>query len=358
MKRNFGLDLIRVVAIFFVVSVHFFLNNGFYTLEINRIAFVPALFFRTLFFSCVPLFILLTGYLKCNKSLSKDYYKGIIKIVASYIFISIICILFKKYYLHEQIGWFQSFINIFNFSADKYSWYIEMYFGLFLLIPFLNIIYKNIGEKKYKKILIISLLLITSLSPLINYIKIKGVYINIIPDWWNQIYPLSYYFIGCYINEYKPKINKLLLSVLLTISLIMVTIMLYFYNRGQIFSWDFLGGYNGITTVVISSLIFLLLYDIDIKNRFIIFITKNISLVSLDIYLFSFITDTIIYSKVILPLRVTSYYKYYFIMVILSFISALLLSLIKRFLFYIIKIINKTIYQKSYKLNKNKMLTK
>ena len=190
---------------------------------------------------------------------------------------------------------------------------------------------------KYKKILITSLLLITSLSPLINYIKIKGVYINIIPDWWNQIYPLSYYFIGCYINEYKPKINKLLLSALLTISLIMVTIMLYVYNRGQIFSWDFLGGYNGITTVVISSLIFLLLYDLDIKNRFIIFITKNISLVSLDIYLFSFITDTIIYNKVILPLRVTGYYKYYLALVTLSFVTALILSLMKKLLFYIIK---------------------
>lgn len=30
-QRNINLDIIRCVAVFFVISVHFFLNNGFYS---------------------------------------------------------------------------------------------------------------------------------------------------------------------------------------------------------------------------------------------------------------------------------------------------------------------------------------
>lgn len=30
-KRNINLDIIRSIAVFSVLSVHFFLNNGFYT---------------------------------------------------------------------------------------------------------------------------------------------------------------------------------------------------------------------------------------------------------------------------------------------------------------------------------------
>ena len=36
-----------------------------------------------------------------------------------------------------------SIIYIFNFTACPNAWYLEMYIGLFLLIPFLNIIYNN-----------------------------------------------------------------------------------------------------------------------------------------------------------------------------------------------------------------------
>ena len=62
MKRKFGIDLIRCIAIFFVVSVHFFINTKFYRSDTTSPYLIPLFIIRNLFFTCVPLFLLLTGY--------------------------------------------------------------------------------------------------------------------------------------------------------------------------------------------------------------------------------------------------------------------------------------------------------
>ena len=76
-RRDSSLDIIRIVAAFTVLSVHFFLHNGFYS-EIVSIDKGPQMFImvqmRTLFGVCVPLFMILTGYLMSQKTLSKAYY--------------------------------------------------------------------------------------------------------------------------------------------------------------------------------------------------------------------------------------------------------------------------------------------
>lgn len=76
-KRNINIDLIKSIAVFSVISVHFFLNVGLYEIIINSSNMYIAIFFRTLFMICVPLFIITTGYLMKDKTLSKKYYLGI-----------------------------------------------------------------------------------------------------------------------------------------------------------------------------------------------------------------------------------------------------------------------------------------
>ncbi len=67
-KRNPALDIIRIVAAFTVLSVHFFLHNGFYYETVQGTSMYIMTLMRTLFSVCVPLFMILTGYLMCNKT--------------------------------------------------------------------------------------------------------------------------------------------------------------------------------------------------------------------------------------------------------------------------------------------------
>lgn len=334
MKRLSGLDLIRFFAILFVPSVHFFLNNGFYETNIKGIEMFISIFFRWMFYIGVPLFMLLTGYLKRKDKLNKKYYKRILSILTSYIFISIICILFRKIYLSENIRILRMIISIFDFSACGYAWYVEMYIGLFLLIPFLNILYDSLNTKRKKQILILSLISMCSIYPIINYINIDGVKLEIIPDWWSKIYPFIYYFIGAYINEYKIEINKKKGIIIFILILLIETILSYIYNYNNKFSTDFLGGYNSLQTIAISTIFFLFLYKVNIKNKITLKIITNISKLSLDIYLFSYIIDLIIYKNLNLYLTTPEQYLKYMVPIILTiFILSYLLAYIKYLIF-------------------------
>lgn len=348
MKREFGLDLIRAMATFFIVAVHFFLNSTYYDTKMTGKTMLIITVFRWLFFICVPLFIILTGYLKSNKKINKEHYKGIKHILISYIFVSIVVLLFRKYYLKNNLTWVNGIIGIFNFTTNNYSWYIEMYIGLFLLIPFLNIMYKACETKKNKQILIATMVAITSFSPLVNMLSFNKVSINIIPDWWNNLYPLGYYFIGCYIKEYRPKINKIksLLIILLIASF--EAIASYVFRYKSTFSWGFIGGYNNFFTVGLSTIVFLAMYDIKCSKKFITKPVELISNLSLNIYLFSKISDSLIYPnlKKAYPLLL-QYIKYMPIIIIASFSIAFALALLKKLLFVLLSWIIKVFKKKT-----------
>lgn len=332
-KRFFGLDLIRVFAAFSVVAVHFFLNTDYYKTPMQGKMMFVLTIFRWIFFLSVPLFLLLTGYLQSNKKLEKKYYKGIIRILISYFFISIIAFLFRRYYLHQDTRILESIVNIFNFKTISISWYIEMYIGLFLLIPFLNILYHGLETKEKKRWLILTLLLITSFSPVINLLKFRGVTMEIIPDWWNNIYPLTYYFIGAYIKEYQIHLPKLKGILLFTGILLVEVIATYVYAHHQYFSWAFFGGYNCIVSVILATILFLLIYQKECKWKKVNSFIALLSEISLDIYLFSWISDQLVYAN-FTTIRKECLYSIIYILA--SFGLATIFALLKKLLFYII----------------------
>lgn len=66
-QRDIGLDLTRILAFLAVPSVHFFLNSTYYDTAIvgPRMALMTVM--RTAFMVCVPLYMLLSGYLSAEK---------------------------------------------------------------------------------------------------------------------------------------------------------------------------------------------------------------------------------------------------------------------------------------------------
>lgn len=169
-ERNINIDLIKLVAVFSVISVHFFAYTGFYEQEITNISNYVMILFRTLFMICVPLFMITTGYLMNNKKLNKKYYLGIIRVLSTYLLAAILYLSYQCFYLKEAQFTLRHIISsILNFDIG-YSWYIEMYLGMYLIIPFLNLIYNNLENRKQKIQLLITMLVTTSLSIIINYI--------------------------------------------------------------------------------------------------------------------------------------------------------------------------------------------
>lgn len=295
MKRLYGIDLIKSLAIFFVISVHFFLNSGYYDTVMSGKSMLIMTGARWLFFTCVPLFLLATGFLRYKKTPTKKYYLSLISIYVSYFIAAGISSVFKYNFLDESSnGIFFELLGILSFK-NGYSWYMEMFFGFALLLPFVNLAYNSLKTKKEKLLSIGILLFLTAVCSLNFCVSIYEKTYYLLPDYWTFLYPFSYYLIGAYISEYKPKINKLFGTAFLIVIIGLETVYTYIRCKEEFFNWGLLGGYGGITVVISTVVLFLLLYDLDIKNGFLREVLKSISKKTLDIYMISYLFDLMFY---------------------------------------------------------------
>ncbi|AHF11572.1 hypothetical protein BARVI_00440 [Barnesiella viscericola DSM 18177] len=333
-NRIIGLDLIRSCAILFVIAGHFWLNTPFKNTIFEEESMFVQSIFRMFFAMGVPLFLLLTGYLNTNKTVSKRYYKGCIRVLVAYLFFSIITILFRKYYLHQELSWLKWILKIFDFSAIPYAWYIEMWIGLFLLTPFLDMMYKAIPTRRQKQILILTLYVMTALPDLFNRYGL-----HLVPGFWASCFPLTLFFVGSYIHEYKPRVEswKLWFVILLMCSINPVFNVLFVHQHSLI---QITGGPEGVFGTVIAIAFFLLFYQTDFKSQVLRKSLTKISLLSLDMYLCCYIFDALVY-----PYFMDRYFEnqsqfgiYFFVIVPILFAGSFVMAWVKDWLFRLLRI--------------------
>lgn len=200
-QRDFGLDLARAAAGVLTLSVHFFLNNGFYEAPVSGKTMLVACIVRMLCMTCVPLFLLITGYTCVGRKWSKGYYRKLLPVLFTYVLAGAACLAFRALWLGERFGLRDVVRQFTTYAAAPYGWYIEMYIGLFLLSPFLNAAWHAL-DKGAQKALMLSLVGLTALPGLVNQMG------TLLPVWWVGIYPLTYYVIGAWLRENPPRLKS------------------------------------------------------------------------------------------------------------------------------------------------------
>lgn len=212
-KRDVGLDIVRIFAYLFVVNVHAYLYDGFGDAAIKGIAMYVLVFFRVLFGTDVPLFLLLTGYLQCEKQVDftekgsmRAYLQRCSYVFLTYALCAVSVTVFSRFYLGDQMDVWEMLLNPFSFR--QYGWYVNMYLGLYLLIPFLNVLWKNLASRRGHRILIASLLVLTMLPTAVNVLARPWRYggeTKIVPDYWLRLAPITLYYLGAYLRTYVKK---------------------------------------------------------------------------------------------------------------------------------------------------------
>lgn len=306
-KRDFRLDIIRIFAFFCVVSVHYFLYSRFYRFPMAG----PQMFFaagmRSFFMICVPLFPMLSGYLMNTKRPTRQYYVKLGILFLEYALASLFCMVYQAYedgnlpYVHYYI--YRTVFQVFSYDAAPYGWYMEMYIGLFLLIPYLNMIYHGLPDKKGKQGLLLTLLFLCAVPSLGNNLFLKDVddaqniYYHLFPQWWSQCYPLCYYFLGSYLKEYPLQLRKRTMVALIAVVFVTCGALEYVRNYGREFSWSISLTHESLPVVILTVLVFSLL--LRIPNEKISSGTGNflsrISGLCFSAYLVSSIFDSIFY---------------------------------------------------------------
>lgn len=329
-SRNIGLDIVKSTAIFFVVGVHFFLNTRFYSSSLNSINLTIQLFIQQLFLTCIPLFLMSTGYLNNHTEINKNYFKKIIPVILIYILYSIFALIYRynSGNVEFSVALWLNLISI--FKGNTYSWYINLYFGLFLIAPFLNKLYFSLDNKSEKRTLILILAILSIFSADLP-----------IPDYWAKVYPLAYFYIGKYFREFKPEIklskNLLYLFIILTLQ---VTIEYIFADGGKYIK--VINHYSSTLRSIEACLVFSLLYTKHIKNTIVRKFITDISSITLDIYLASNVTDKLMYKYIkTFPITQEQFFYLFIPLVATSFFSAYIIAKIRTNFIKVEQLINK-----------------
>lgn len=249
-----GLDLYRCMAFLFVTGVHAFLYNGFYNEPQNGFLMWLADTARWLFFGCNGMFMLLTGYLKSTKPLSKGYFRGLLTVLVGYVLTCIISYPIRHFLLGEKESlktWLSYFVTFSN-----YAWYIEMYIGLILISPIINLALAQLKDRQLWYVAAVMLFL-TALPTLTSS--------NIVPDYWKSLYPLTYYVLGAVIRRSPPKIPAWSALICAAVSVGLTGLLTLLTASGGKFSDGYeTGGYGGFFTTVTVVFLFLGVYRLRI----------------------------------------------------------------------------------------------
>ena len=339
-RRNPALDIVRIFALFCVISVHFFYNNGFYSTPIAGWRMYTMVIIRNFFMISVPLFLILSGYLMGAKRPSRTYFLGIGKTLLTYTLAAVCCIFYRIWKKNASYSFLSAIIAITDFSGAQYAWYVEMYIGLYLLIPFLNILYDGLDGKKQKKTLLMVFVFLSSVPSVVNIFRFgdpgwfvspvrSSTYHFLLPDWWTDIYPVTYYFLGRYLREYplkQPRHTKLLSIAVLTLAAGAFNI---YRSLGVNFVWGVWQGWYGLPNLLLAVLVFDWLAHVDCIHMKpgLRKLLKTISDLVLGAYLLSWIFDQIAYPKLAaavpeMPMRL----PYFLVVVPWVFVCSLALS--------------------------------
>lgn len=347
------LDITRIVAFVNVLSVHFFLNTGYYDVPVDRVSMYVMTIMRNMFMVCVPLFLLLTGYLNIEKKIEftkrgiEKYLWKLGRVISTYLIATAFILLYRVVILKETLTVKKMILNILGFQ--QYAWYVDMYVGLYVIIPLLNTLWHAIGTKQGHAIVASIMCVLTVMPSILNVYDfntpgallqpwLSQNYSQIVSNWWIKFYPITYYFLGAYIREHvdikKLKTGKMIMAFISSVMIFGI------YNIWRSYSVNFIwgewSGWGSLQNTVNSVLLFLIINSIKISSTpktVVLNITGKIAKLTFGAYLLSWISDSIYYQ--ILADREPNVYLriYYFPLLILAgMVSALILSNIEQLL--------------------------
>lgn len=337
-ERKLNIDLLKCIAIVFVVGVHFFLHTNYYGQSFTFKSIFLSSFIWMILMTCVPLFIMTTGYLMKDKTYSEDYFIKLLPVIGIYTLTAAVYTFFDMRVVNkEYLG--KLFENIFSFS--HYAWYVNLYIGLYLLIPFLNAGFNSLTSRKNQVVVLGILVLLTIVPPTLSLLNNNEqnfmILPHIIPDYWKGLWPITYYLLGAFLASSKKKSSfKELVFVIFILDILSV------FGLAAISETSFGIEYGVLPVFLLSSLIFysVIHLKVSIKNewlqRVVLFISKN----TLPIYLLSVIGDYYWYPKMVEKWGdFTNLFLRFPLIVIFLLIQAILMTFILNTLLKFIKTI-------------------
>jgi len=328
-KRNYGIDLLRIVSMFMVVVLHTLGQGGILGYTVWRSTnYNISWFLEIACFCAVNCYALISGYVSVNTKFS---YKRLFPIWLTVVFYTSIITLYYSITIYDLVGkqlWLNAFCPI---TTNQY-WYFTDYFCLFMAIPILNLIVNKLDKSSFQK-LIITIVVLFSIIPTFARIDLFNT-----SGGYSAIWLMALYLIGAYIKKYSFGVNLngrwYLLIYLSCITLTWgsnILINYYYFTIPKFNSYDFtLINYTSPTILVAGISLLLFFRKLRIRNILNRGLIKTFAPLSFSVYIIH--TNPLIWTRFLYikfieyaqysPIKLISY------VLITTFIIYLICSLI------------------------------
>ena len=272
----------RAIAIIMVTLNHNFRSNNTEFVHDLFVVFGKA---------GVPLFLLITGYLNCHKTLY-DYYKDkkwtrCLDILIAYILLGSICHWGLCYYRGNSFSMQIYFHDLLSFQLTKNGWFVEMWIGLFFITPFLNMIVANCA-KMGKKCFLCTIITVVCMTSIPAFVNRDGM--TLMPGYWTKVWPIALYLVGAWLRHYQLRFNNMSLLFVCFVIIIGEPLLNYIIKPGKfMYFW---GGHDDIIYMALAISVFLLCMKSPLNIGTNLIVRKLASL-SLYIYLIGYLFDTL-----------------------------------------------------------------
>lgn len=291
-ERKVYIDLLRVLAIFFVVLLHVSAVN-FNIANVNSYQWEAMNFYDSACRWAIPCFVMISGvfFLDNSKPLTfkKLYSKYIFRIVCAFFLFSVIYATVNPlvWHLNESINILKGYYHL---------WFLYMILGLYISAP---IIREISNKKQLTEYFLFLFVLFTLIAPLFNGIKYPLSKINL--SMFGGF--VGYWLLGFYLNKYsigkKTKIALYILAPLALCFTIIATAVLSYQSGEADGRWY---EYLGLNVALMSCGVFVFFKEKVSKIHFsqkaekiILFLSKN----SFGIYLVhAFFLDLLRYNGI------------------------------------------------------------
>lgn len=212
-KKIIYLEIIRIIACFFVVYTHTETNGYqlYSKFEYSNLTFWLNLILSICCKAAIPIFFAVSGALLLKKEESfKDILrKRVLKYIVTLIVFSIFQYLYRGYLFKSDMNIQDFFIKLYKGEVSIVLWFLYAYIAYLLLLPFLRVIAKNLDEKYYYYMFILAFLF-NGIIPVAEYciFKTTGVMSPDFNQFWILITIILYPLMGHFI-ENKLTIDKI-----------------------------------------------------------------------------------------------------------------------------------------------------
>lgn len=196
--RNYGIDVMKVCAMFMVVILHVLGQGGILSgSKMMSINYEVAWFMEIASYCAVNCFAMATGYLMIDKEFQ---YRRIIPLWLQVVFYTTIITSVLMICNYEAIG-LTSVVKAIMPVTFKQYWYFTAYVGAFIFMPIINCAFTSIGQKVVLK----SIMIICGVTTILSIAN--GDVFNL-SNGYSALWLIIMYIVGGYIKKYGRTMEK------------------------------------------------------------------------------------------------------------------------------------------------------